>query len=131
MKAQALLTQLAYSELASLSLSNEGSGVIEKSQLGKVLSFLNDGMLNLVPYFNGQIKEVMIEMHDHITNYHLVSRFASSQQPQEGVDYAYIKDSNRKPFKGDVAKITSVWDSYNRTRFINDEANYLSVFTQQ
>ena len=129
MNAQSLLSQLAFSEFANLALSNEGSGSIRKQDMGRVLTFLNDGLCELNTKFKLTEKVVHIQLHEFITQYHLLSRFAESQQPQPDVDFPYILDMNREPFKGDVLKVVVVWDDKGRERPLNDEADLRSVFT--
>lgn len=131
MNAQSILTQLSFNEFSNLSLSNDGDGTIRKSDLGKVLTLLNDGLLDLTSKFKIMEKVVHIELHEHITTYHLVPRFAESQQPQPDVSIPYILDKNRTPFKGDVNKVIAVWDSEGRQRKLNDENDKRSIFTMQ
>ena len=129
MNAQYLLSQLSYGEFSNLAVGNDGNGTINKANLGKVITYINDGLLALAIRFKLHEKVVHIQLYDHITNYHLLSRFAESQQPQPDVPFPYIQDSNRTPFKGDVLKITAVWDSRGRERQLNDETDLRSVFT--
>ena len=129
MNARHLLSQLSYGEFNNTSVGNEGSGTINKSHMGRVLTFINDGLMDIATKFKLSEKAVHIQLYDHITDYHLLSRFAVSQQPQPDVPFPYILDSNRTPFKGDVLKVYAVWDNYDRERTLNDEADLKSVFT--
>lgn len=131
MNARHLLSQLSYGEFNNISVGNEGSGTISKKHLGRVLTFINDGLMDLATKFKLKESTVHIQLYDHITDYHLVSRFAVSQQPQPDVPFPYILDSNRTPFKGDVLKVYAVWDSFDRERLLNDESDIRSVFTIQ
>lgn len=110
-------------------MSNDGDGTIRKSDMGKIITFVNDGLLELATNFKLAEKIVHVELHEHITNYHLIPKFAESQQPQNDVDIAYIHDMDRTPFKGDVLKILAVWDNQERERQLNDESDLRSVFT--
>lgn len=129
MNARHLLSQLSYGEFNNTSIGNEGSGTINKSHMGRVLTYINDGLMDLATRFKLNEKVVHIQLYDHITDYHLLSRFAVSQQPQPDVPFPYILDSNRTPFKGDVLKILAVWDNFDRERSLNDESDFRSVFT--
>lgn len=131
MNANSILTQLSFNEFSNLSISNEGSGIIRKDAIGKVLTIMNDGLIDLNTKFKVTEKIVHIRLFEHITTYHLVSRFAESQQPQPDVEVPYILDLNRTPFKGDVSKVTAVWDNQERQRPLNDENDLRSVFIMQ
>lgn len=128
MNTLAVLSDLSFTHLSSLAMSNDGSGTIRQQDMGKILSYLNDGLTQIFGEFAVKEKVMQIQLFEHITNYHLVSRFARSQQPQPNVDFPYILDHNRAPFKGDVNKVTAVWDNMGRNRVINDENNLRSVF---
>ena len=82
MNAHNILKQLSFTEFRNLSLSNDGDGTIRKSDMGALLTYINDGMNALVTQFQVTEKVVHVQLYDHITTYHLLSRFAVSQQPQ-------------------------------------------------
>lgn len=128
MNTLSILSDLSFTHLSSLAMSNGGSGTIRQQDMGKIISYLNDGLSQIFTEFTVKEKVLQLKLFDHITNYHLVSRFARSQQPQPDVDVPYIMDHNRTPFKGDVQKITAVWDNMGRQRVINDENSLRSVF---
>lgn len=128
MNTQTLITELSFHHLSNLAMSKDGSGTIRTQDMGKILTCVNDGLRILHEEFTILQKVVHVRLFEHITTYHLVSRFADSQQPQPNVDYPYIIDHNRTPFKGDVNKITAVWDNTGKQRTINDEGDLRSVF---
>lgn len=128
MNAHNILKQLSFTEFRNLSLSNDGDGTIRKADMGALLTYINDGMSALVTQFQVTEKVVHVQLYDHITTYHLLSRFAVSQQPQPHVDYPYILDLNGSPFKGDVNKVKAVWDNTGRKRVLNDESDMRSIF---
>lgn len=130
MNTRGILTQLSYGELSNLAIGNDGDGTIRQRDIGKVLNFINDGLSELSGKFKLIDKYVSIQLFDHITHYHLNSRFSLSQQPQPDVDFPYILDSNREPFQNDVRKIHIVFDSNNKERPINDETSMDSIFIQ-
>lgn len=128
MNAQTLISELSFHQLANLAMSKDGSGTIRTQDMGKVIACINDGLRTLHEEFTILQKVVHIRLYEHITTYHLLSRFADSQQPQPDVAYPYIIDHNRSPFKGDVNKVTAIWDNQGRQRVINDENSLRSVF---
>lgn len=131
MNTNQLLTELSFGELSTLSLSNEGDGTIRKSDYGKMLAFINDALQVFHNRFKINEKVVIVELNEYTTTYHLLPRFAVSQQPQEDVIFAYVRDLPHSPFKGDVNKIIAVWDSEGNERAINDEAKENSIFIMQ
>lgn len=128
MNTRGILTQLSYGELSNLSMGNDGDGTIRQRDIGKVLNAINDGLSEMSGLFTIKDSVVHIRLVDHITTYHLDSRFAISQQPQPDVDEPYIIDNNREPFQNDVRKIHSIYDSLGNLIPINDENKSNSVF---
>lgn len=128
MNTRALLAQLSYGELSGLGLGNEGDGTIRTRDMGKVLTFINDGLQDLYTKFLVKESVVHVQLLDYVTNYILVPRFALSNAPQPDVAEPYILDNNRDKFKGDVGKIYAVYDSNGKERPINDETSLDSVF---
>lgn len=128
MNTKGLLAQLSYGELSGLALGNEGDGTIRKRDMGKVITFINDGLQDLYNKFLVKESVVSLQLLDYVTTYHLVPRFAVSNAPQPDVPVPYIIDNNRAKFKGDVGKIYAVYDTAGKERPINDETSLDSVF---
>ena len=124
-----LFEKLSYGELSNLNLSGEGNGgIIEEKQPATILH-ANNALLTLYSRFILKEKDFLLEEVDHITNYHLLKKYAESQQPQPGVDYAYIKDLNREHFEEDIIKIMMVYDGGGHPIPLNDFDAPGSVFT--
>jgi hypothetical protein len=108
MNVDQLFQNLSYGELSNLSMGVEGEGAIEEKHQPKIILHANEGLLRLYTRFLLLEKDVLIEQVEHITNYHLLKRFAESNWNPEEEPYAYIKDLGREPFEEDVIKILSV-----------------------
>ena len=131
MTLQELYEKLSFGELQNLWEADEGSGVIRDENKPKVVRYLNDALLRLYTRFILREKDVVIEMHDHITNYHLKAKFAESQWETSGQDFLYIKDLMREPFTEDVIRIMNVYNSLGDRLPLNDETHPESLFTPQ
>lgn len=121
-----MLTKLATGELSNLSMSND-STTISPSAYAKVIGHLNTALTQVHTIFLLSEKYILVNQIENITNYVLKAKYAISSGSSE--PYKYIIDSPTEPFLEDVIKITSVYDSYNRFRPLNDLTRQLSVFT--
>jgi hypothetical protein len=126
-----LFVDLSYGELSTLSLAGEGNGTITDAGKERVIRFANDGLLKLYTRFVLKQNDVLIELVDWITNYHLSKKFAESQQGISTQTDLYIKDLWREPFAEDVIRILEVFNSYGILLPLNDEDNAESLFTPQ
>lgn len=124
-----LFTRLSYGELSNLAMSNEGLGEIVELHQPKIVQFANSALLRLYSRFVLKEKDVIIEMSDAITTYHLDYDYAlSNPTPPVGVTQ-YIIDSEAVPFTEDVVKILTVYDRLANKLELNDRDNENSVFT--
>ena len=69
-------TELSYGELSNTAMAVDGTGTIEEAHQPKVVRYLNEGLCRLQGRFPLIQKDVLIELRDHSTNYHLIPRFA-------------------------------------------------------
>lgn len=127
MQLSTLFRKLSRAELSNLHISNEGSGQIKTDAIPKLIGYTNDALTTLFSRFVLSEKSIIVEMVAHITQYHLLPKYAESSESNE--QYHYIKDMMRDRFEGDVIKITSVYDSLGQRRVLNDADNRLSLFT--
>lgn len=125
-----LYKDLSYGKLSNLSMSNEGNGTISVSGKPKIILATNEALLRLFTKFVLKEDCLLIEMVDHITNYHLLSKFAESTYPIVQ-PYTYIKDLGREPFLDDVVRIMNVQDEFGYIFPLNDEGQATSLFTPQ
>ena len=127
MKLEDLFSRLSYGELSNLSIGNEGRGSIREEAIPKVTAHVNDGLLRIYSRFILSTKQLLIETVDHITNYHLIPKFAEST----GSDarYPYIKDLPDEPFTGDLIRVLEVYDQLGNKLPLNDTGDPRSLFT--
>jgi len=124
-----LYKTLSYGELSNLSIGMEGSGKITDDAKPRIIHYANEGLTRLYGRFILKEKDVMIELVDHITNYHLLRKYAESYFDPEEVRYPYIKDLFNEPFTEDVIKILAVYNSRGHKLPLNDNNRADSVFT--
>lgn len=120
--------RLSYAELSNLSLSFDGNGTIEPIHHKKIIQHMNDGLLALYTKFPLCTKELLIEMVEGVTNYHLKPMYTESQYNPAIVPYPYIKDSGCEPFTGDLIRVIEVYDEKGNLP-LNDSTLDCSVFT--
>lgn len=127
MKLSDLYSKLSYGVLSSLGMAGEGDGTIKDKKKPAIVGFANEALLRLYTRFPMKQNDVLIEMHSHITNYHLLRRFAVSNEdsPER---YRYIRDLPLEPFLEDVIKVLAVYDSFGRELPLNDPNDPDAVF---
>lgn len=126
-----VLEQLSLAELSNIHMSNSGTGVILEEYVPKIVLHINEGLLRMFTRIVLSQRDVLIEQHDHITNYHLLSRFAVFANNGSLEPYLYIRDLPEEKFKDDVIKILKVFDSTGLELPLNDDNRDNSVFTPQ
>jgi hypothetical protein len=129
-----LFRALSFGELSNLSMSNEGNGTITAAAQPKIIHHLNEGLLKLYSRFVLKEDDILVQLYDHITFYHLNPRFAVNYVPVGGSDdedIRYLLDMPGEPFKGDIIKILTVYDSNGCKLPLNDDEQPLSLFTPQ
>lgn len=125
-----LYQQLSYGPLSNLAMANDGNGTITDKKKPAIVAFANEALLRLYTRFPMLQKSVIVEMYEHITNYHLTYRFARSNQDRLE-PFPYIQDHPMEPFKDDVIKILSVYDSFGNDLLVNDPNHPFSVFVPE
>lgn len=129
-----LFRMLSYGELQNLSLAGEGNGTIAAAAQPRIVLYANDALMRLYTRFVLKEKDVLVEMHEHIMNYHLLPRFAVNYKPTGDEDnelIRYLLDLPREPFIGDVVRILTVYSDQGVLLPLNDDGHGLSVFTPQ
>lgn len=128
-----LFQELALGELSNLSLSENGTIIPQKRP--QIIVYANEGLLALHSRFVLKEKDVLVEMREGVTNYHLLKRYAISQydedNPPNRWDLPYIMDTVAEPFEEDVIKILSAYNSYGIRLPLDDQESRLSVFNPQ
>lgn len=128
-----LFTALALGELSNLAMSENNTIIPE--QRPKVVNYINEGLLVLHSRYVLKERDMLIEMREGVTNYHLLKRYAMSQydseNPPDRWNLPYIVDTVGEPFQEDVIKILSVYNSFGQKLPLNDLENALSLFSPQ
>lgn len=126
-----LFQDLSFGELSSLALADSGTGLITDAGKERVIRFANDALLKLYGRFVLKQNDVVIELSESITNYHLLKEFAQSQSGISAQTTLYIQDTVEEPFQEDVLRIMSVFSDAKGELPLNDENDHRSVFTPQ
>ncbi|UKL14823.1 hypothetical protein C121_90 [Stenotrophomonas phage C121] len=122
-----LYKQLSFGVLSSLALAGSGDGTIRDNKKPAIVSFANEALLRIYTRFRLKTNTVLIEMVPHITHYHLLNRFA--QTNEDSIEpYRYIIDTPGEPFIQDVIKVLGVYNSLGRNLVLSNLAEDLSVF---
>jgi hypothetical protein len=125
-----LFQKLSYGELSNLAMSGEGSGEILEAYHPKIVLYTNEGLTRLHSRFPLKENDVLVEMHSHITNYHLLPRFSRQHEPKLEKT-CYILDLPLEPFVDEVIKVTAVYNTYGERLPLNNDNHPESVFTPQ
>lgn len=130
-----LFETLAEGELSNLSMAENGAGTIVTNAQPRIVRYVNEGLMRLYTRFPLKENDVLVQMYEDITNYHLIPRFAVHYTPVDTTDnepIRYLLDLPDEPFLDEVIKILAVYDSTGKfSRPINDDGHALSVFTPQ
>ena len=133
MNLEELFRDLALGELNNLSVVDNFT--IKGDKRPQVTVYANDGLLDLHSRFVLKEKDMIVEMREGITNYHLLKRYAVSQydedNPPDRWAMPYIMDTVAEPFQEDVIKILSVWNTFGMPVPLNDLERTDSVFNPQ
>ncbi|ESX17882.1 hypothetical protein X766_15920 [Mesorhizobium sp. LSJC255A00] len=127
MKIVDLFRQLSFGELSNLAISNSGSGAIVEEKQPQLIHYANDALLALYSRFLLSEKDLVIEMANQITNYHLIRKYTETSGSD--VDWPYIKDLPDEPYEEDLIKILEVWDASGCQLPLNDKEDPRSLFT--
>lgn len=129
-----LFSMLSTGELSNLSMSSNGSGTIILAQQPKLINYTNQALLRLYSRFVLKENDVLIQLYEFITFYHLIPKFSLSYVPTGSSDnepIRYLIDSSAEPFPDELLKVLSVYDSFGRKLPLNDDEKHTSLFTPQ
>lgn len=125
-----LFRRLSYEKLANLAMAADGTGTIVDDQKPKIIAHANSGLLRLYSRFLLKEADLLIQLQDHITNYHFLTKFALNGEECPGV-VKYIFDKPGEPYPGDLIKVLAVVDSTGAGHVLNDIDDPDSYFTPQ
>lgn len=129
-----LFQMLSVGELSNLAMSTNGSGTIVTAQQPKLIAYANEALLRLYSRFILKENDVLLQLYEHITFYHLIPRFSLNYTPVGTTDnepIRYIWDMNQEPFSDNLLKILTVHDKFGKELPLNDEEKHNSLFTPQ
>lgn len=115
-------------ELSQLNLGIEG---IEEQHYPKIIRYINLGLIELYKKFDLRTRELILQMHDNITEYWLTYDFAESNVGgAEPVKYI-MDGSDPSPFADDVLQVSTIWRENGDQLPLNDANRDESVFTPE
>lgn len=120
---------LSYGPLATLALGNDGDGTIREKDRSRLIGFINETLSRLYTRFPLKERDLVLELHSHITNYKLDSRHARTRMEEFPDEEMFILDLPEKPFADDVIRILSVYDIWGKRMALNDDSNLDSLYT--
>lgn len=126
-----LFRALSYGEFSNLSIGQDGQGSITAVAKPRIIQHANEGLLRLYSRFILSEKDVIVELVEGVTYYHLDSKYSETVHDPEDILYPYIKDLGREVFANDVIRVLSVFDSHGNRLPLNDNELPASVFTPQ
>lgn len=123
-----LFESLANGELSNLFMAEQGT--ISQSKRKSITLYANEALLRLYTRFPLWEKDLLLEMKEAVTNYHLLSRYAYSKADQHTCIDPYIMDT-ADPFLDDVIRVVRVYNTYGIELPLNDEGARHAIFTPQ
>lgn len=127
-----LFEKLSVGPLSNVHVGGDGDGFIDERKQPQIISAANDALVKLFTRFCLMEKDLILQMHMGVTNYHLLYKFAKSNEAStEPLHRRYILDLPQEPFTEDVAKILAVNNSDGRPLPLDDRESPWSVFTRQ
>lgn len=129
-----LYQSLSYGELSNLAMAGDANGTIAVSARPRIVHYTNEALLRLYARFLLKEEDLLLEMHEDISLYWLLPRFAVNYVPEGPADtepVRYILDLPEAPFRGNLIKVLSVFDSTGCKLPLNDDEQPLSLFTPQ
>lgn len=130
MTLQDLFNMLAQGELTNLPMAASGS--IDPGSYVKLTNYTNEALLKLYTRFVLKEDDLMLELYDHITNYHLIPRFAANYNApsaSQNEPIRYILDLPGEPFCDELIKVRRVFTIEGIELSLNDDAALFGVFT--
>ncbi len=111
MKLQSIFDQLTSGEFSQMNIGGSGQGVIDDTNMNKVVDHLNLGLTDLFTRFSLKAGAVMVQLLPGQTTYPLTSKRAVSKFRTSIPAMAdpYIMDSTIAPFKDDVLLVERVY----------------------
>lgn len=120
---------LSYGPLANQAIGASGKGFIREQDRPKVIGYTNEALSRLYTRFPLKERDLVLELHSHISNYKLDSRHARSRMENFPDEVMFILDLPEKPFADDALRIICVYDIWGKRMAMNDDSNPDSLYT--
>lgn len=130
MNVNELFRRLSYGELSNLSIGGEGSGTIKEDGRNRIINYANEALVRLYSRYVLRENDLIIQLEDYITSYHISCKFALTHEETPGLT-RYIVDHEGDPYTGDFIKALTIYNSVGERLPLNDVGNSMSVFTPQ
>jgi len=111
MKLSTVLSHLATGEYSHLYTCDDTDQTIMKSEYPRVIPLINMALIELYKRFDVKTGELIIDLYEHITEYHLIPEFAQSNTQSNQI-IKYINDSGTTPYSGDLLSVKQVFNEY-------------------
>lgn len=125
MKLKELFTKLAYGELSNLSMSGDGSGVINANSHRRLIHATNDALKDLFSRLFLYERVLLLQSFDWKSMYNLHKEHAMMDPSPE---LKYIIDTPQNKFTGDLVKVLTVCNEVGDPLPLNDAEQWASVF---
>ena len=120
--------RLSHGQLSNLSMGNDSPGTIRVEDRPRVIQNMNEALLRLYTRFTLKEGEVILQLFNHITQYHLDKRFALHNKQRAAQHIPYIRDLPNEPYENQALSILTVFDCFTELALNNSE-NPASLYT--
>lgn len=125
-----LFDHLANGEYSQHYLGGSNTGIIKEENYRRIIPHINLGLTEIYKRLPIKVKEVTVDLHEHISRYVLHSDYAftntTSTKPIK-----YISDSKFYPFTNDVLQIDRVFNEIGEELYVNDGNQNYSVYVPE
>lgn len=113
-----IFDDLAYGEFAQMAIGKSLDGTITTDKYPKVVSFINQALLDLYSRFVLKKKECVIYQREGVEKYYVRSAYMGD--PMAGDPAIYIDNTTDDPPAGDIIKFIEAFDELGEEIFIDD-----------
>lgn len=131
-----IYADLSYGPLSGLAIGMDGAGTILDTQQNRVLSMVNEGLIQLYSKFLLHTREMKVKHIVGRTMYPLIKQHADTYpDDQDDTGEVFIMDSASNPYEGDLIKVLLAYklDPNDSTKYLpvplNDLEDDDSLFT--
>jgi hypothetical protein len=115
-----IFDSLAYGELTNMAVSKASNNSINPSEYLRIVSYINEGLLDLYTRFTIRTKEFDLYQRSGVTRYYI--RSAHLGDPTAGDDDIYIDNTQEDSIDADIIRLITAYDSLGNEVRINNAA---------